>query len=352
VAGQRPPSIVARLGPIGRIGPGLLAAAVVATAARLAATVVPHEISEVTLAILIALVVGGRPAIHAARFQPGLRLASNRLLRLGIILIGARLSIQQVAAIGLPAVVIVVVTMAAALTLVLLLARIAAVDDRLAILLAVGAAVCGNTAVVATTPVIRARPRDTAYAVATVTLFGTIAVIVYPLIGHLTHLGDAAFGLWSGIAINDTSQVLGASRAYSPDANEIATVVKLIRNALMAPLLIGIAWTWVRRTGVAGDPRGGVRRAVPWFVLGFLALAALRSGGVIDAPLAASLDVVAGAVILVALSAVGLSVRLENLREVGPRPILVGLGAALLIGTATILAITTFGLANGLAVGP
>jgi uncharacterized integral membrane protein (TIGR00698 family) len=225
-----------------------------------------------------------------------------------------------------------------------------AVDGRLAILLAVGAAVCGNTAVVATSPVIGARPRDTAYAVATVTLFGTIAVFAYPLIGHAAHLGDPVFGLWSGIAINDTSQVVAASAAYSPGAFEVATVVKLIRNALMAPLLLGIAWAWGRRTGEAGDTRTGLRRAVPLFVLGFLALSALRSVGVVDAGLATTFEAIARALVLVALAAVGLSVRLDDLRRVGPKPLLVGLGVALVIGVVTIVAITGLGLADGLVV--
>jgi len=258
--------------------------------------------------------------------------------------------VQQVAAIGLPAAAIVVVTMAAAFVVVLALARVAAVDGRLGMLLAVGAAVCGNTAIVATSPVIGARSRDTAYAVATVTVFGTIAVLAYPLIGHAARLGDAVFGLWSGIAINDTSQVLGASSAYSPGAAHVATVVKLIRNALMAPLLIGIAWGWNRRTGVAGETRAGVRRALPVFVLGFLGMSALRTVGLIDRGLADALDVVAPSLILVALSAVGLNVRLEELRSVGARPLLVGLAAAMIIGAATILAIVTFGLADGLPV--
>jgi uncharacterized integral membrane protein (TIGR00698 family) len=240
--------------------------------------------------------------------------------------------------------------MAAAITIVLALSRVASVDATLATLLAVGMSVCGNTAVVATSPVIAARPRDTAYAVATVTLFGTIALLAYPLIGHAVGMADPVFGLWSGIAINDTSQVIGASGAYSPGALEIATVVKLIRNAVMAPLILGIAWAWSRRTGAAGDTRAGLHRAVPLFVLGFLALAAIRSAGVIDANLASQLEVVARALILVALAAVGLNVRLEELGEVGPRPLLVGLGAAVIVGAASILAIVTFGLASGLAV--
>ena len=331
--------------------PGLAAAIGVALVARVATTFLPAVVSEVTIAILIGLVLGRLPAARSAALAPGLKVAAERLLRLGIVLLGAKLGIDQIAGIGLPAAAVIAVTMAAALLVVLGLSRAAAVDGRLAVLLAVGAAVCGNSAVVATSPVIGARPRDTAYAVATVTLFGTIAVFAYPLIGHAAGFGDAVFGLWAGIAINDTSQVVAASSAYSPGAFEVATVVKLIRNALMAPLLLGIAWTWHRRTGVAGDTRAGLRRAVPVFVLGFLALSALRSVGAIDAPLAATLESIARALILVALSAVGLNVRVEDLRAVGPRPLLIGLGAALIIGVATILAITTFGLADGLVVG-
>ncbi len=334
-----------------RYGPGLLLAVGVAAVARLLTTVLPSVVSEVTIAILIGLVVGRLPAVRSAVFAPGLKVAAERLLRLGIILLGAKLSVTEIAGIGLPALAIIVVTMAAALTIVLVLSRMAAVDGRLAVLLAVGAAVCGNTAVVATSPVINARPRDTAYAVATVTLFGTIAVFAYPLIGHAAQLGDAVFGLWAGIAINDTSQVVAASAAYSPGAFEVATVVKLIRNALMAPLLLGVAWTWNRRTGVAGDTRAGLRRAVPLFVLGFLALSALRSVGVIDVGLANTLETIARSLVLVALAAVGLNVRLEDMRSVGPKPLLVGLGAALAIGVATILAITGLGLGNGLAIG-
>lgn len=335
---------------VARFGPGVLVAVAVAAMARVATTFLPPVVSEVTVAILIGLVVGRVSAVRSAPFAPGIRLAAERLLRLGIILLGARLSVSQIAGIGLPAVAIIVVTMTAALTIVLALSRMAAVDGRLAVLLAVGAAVCGNTAVVATSPVINARPRDTAYAVATVTLFGTIAVFAYPLIGHAARFGDAVFGLWAGIAINDTSQVVAASAAYSPGAFEVATVVKLIRNALMAPLLLGIAWAWNRRTGDAGDTRAGLRRAVPLFVLGFLALSALRSVGVIDPALANTLESTARSLILVALAAVGLNVRLEELRSVGPRPLLVGLGAAVAIGAATILAISAFGLASGLVV--
>jgi uncharacterized integral membrane protein (TIGR00698 family) len=322
----------------------------VAAVARLATTFLPPVVSEVTVAILLGIVVGRLPVLRGSTLGPGLKVAAETLLRLGIVLLGAKLSVQQIAGIGLPAAAIIAVTMAAALTLVLFLSRLAAVDSRLAILLAVGAAVCGNTAIVATAPVISARSRDVAYAVATVTLFGTVAVFVYPLIGHTAHLGDAVFGLWAGIAINDTSQVVAASAAYSPGAFEVATVVKLIRNALMAPLLVAVAWLWNRRTGSRGDAATGLRRAVPVFVIGFLALSAMRSAGAIDAGLATNLEVAARALILVALSAIGLNLRVAELRSIGPKPLTIGLTAALVIGTCTILAIVTFGLANGLSI--
>ncbi|HEY8987510.1 MAG TPA: putative sulfate exporter family transporter, partial [Candidatus Limnocylindrales bacterium] len=177
-----------------RITPGLLTAIAIAAIARLATTLLPTVVSEVTVAILIGLVVGRLPVVRAAALGPGLQFAAEKLLRLGIVLLGAKLSVEQIAGIGLPALAIIAVTMAVALSLVLVLSRLAAVDSRLAVLLAVGAAVCGNTAVLATAPVISARARDVAYAVATVTVFGTIAVFVYPLIGHTARLGDAVFG--------------------------------------------------------------------------------------------------------------------------------------------------------------
>lgn len=346
-----------RVGDIGRrlpawrlFLPGLLLAVAVAASARLIGANLPPVISEVTIAVVLGLLLGRLPGVDSAPLRPGLRLAAERCLRLGIVLLGARLSVEQVAGIGLPAAAVIAITMAVVLALVLGLSRIASVEPHLAVLLAVGAAVCGNSAVIATAPVIGARPRDVAYGVATVTLFGTVAVLAYPFIGHLLAMSDARFGLWSGIAINDTSQVVAASSAYSAGAFEVATVVKLIRNALMAPLLLAIAWTWTRRTGEAGDTRAGLRRAFPLFILGFLALSGLRSIGAIGPEVAALLEVAARALILVALAAVGLSVRFGELRSIGWRPLLVGLGAAVAVGAGTLVAILGLGLADGLRV--
>ena len=330
--------------------PGLAAAIVVALIARVVTGFLPAIVAEVTVAILIGIVVGTVAGPRMATLTAGLAFASQRVLRLGIILLGARLSLGEIARIGLPATGVIVITMAASLAIVLTVSRLVHIEGRLAVLIAVGSAVCGNTAIVATAPVIGARARDVAYAVATITLFGTLAVFLYPAVGRAIALPQPSFGLWAGIAVHDTSQVIATSAAYGPQALDVATVVKLIRNALMAPLLILIATGWAARGGDAvGSARRGVRRAVPLFVLGFLALAALRTVGLLDAQQAAALDVAARALILVALAAVGMSIHLGELRETSWRPLAVGFTVALVVGLGSLVAIVTLGL--GTAIG-
>jgi uncharacterized integral membrane protein (TIGR00698 family) len=332
------------------LAPGLTAAIAVALVARLVTGFLPAIVAEVTVAILLGLVVATVAGTRVAPLKPGLAFASQRVLRSGIILLGARLSLGEIARIGLPATGVIVITMATSFAIVLLVSRLVRVEGRLAILIAVGSAVCGNTAIVATAPVIGARARDVAYAVATITLFGTLAVFLYPAIGRALIVPQPSFGLWAGVAVHDTSQVIATSAAYGPQALDVATVVKLIRNALMAPLLFVIAMGWAARGADAiGSARRGVRGAVPLFVLGFLFLAALRTAGVLDSQQAAKLDVIARSLILVALAAVGMSIHLGELRETSWRPLAVGFAVALIVGLGSLVAIMTLGL--GAAIG-
>jgi uncharacterized integral membrane protein (TIGR00698 family) len=190
---------------------------------------------------------------------------------------------------------------------------------------------------------VKADEREVSFAVATITLFGTLAVFLYPLLGSALHLSDATFGVWTGLAVNDTSQVVAASAAYSPLARDIATVVKLVRNTLMAPLMVLIAFGWNRMANGTIDHaevRQGALKAVPLFVFGFLVLALLRTVGLLDASNARLLDEGAKVCILLALAAVGLSTRLGLLRAIGPSPLLLGLGAGALLATVSLVALT------------
>ncbi len=321
--------------------PGILAAVAVAAVARLGASFLPPALSEVLVAVLLGIVVANSGLLPAS-VTPGLRLAVHRILRLGIILLGARLSLGDVAQIGAGALGLVALTMTVGFAVALAGGRAARLPRRLALLIGVGTAVCGNSAIVATAPVIDAEEREVTFAVATITLFGTLAVFAYPLVGHALGLSSALFGVWSGVAVNDTSQVVAASAAYSPEARDIATVVKLVRNTLMAPLIVLIAWWWGRYARVEGERvRSSALRAFPLFVLGFLFMALLRTAGVIDRALAAQIDQAATACILVALAGVGLSTKLGHMRAIGPRPFYVGFAAAVIMAVLSLVALET-----------
>ncbi len=329
-----PPTGAIMLGRTRRAAPGLGAAALVAALAIAAARVLPPTIGPVLVAVILGLLIGNLAPLPAAA-GPGLGIASKRILRLGVVLLGARLTVADVVSIGGPAIGVVAVCMIAAFASVMIGSRVMGVPPRLAVLLGVGTAVCGNSAIVATAPIIDAEHREISFAVATITIFGTLALLAFPVIALFVDMPDRVFGFWAGLSINDTSQVLAAGAAYSPEALEVATVVKLVRNAFMAPLILLIAWWAAHRPDAGTRPGRDVRRAAfkafPLFLVGFLALAALRSVGALSDEVAAIFAQAATVFITVAIAAVGLSTRIGELRRVGPGPFLVGSGAAITI---------------------
>lgn len=339
--------------------PGLLLVLALALFSRflhgfISQPVLSKSISEILIAVLLGLLVGNLwrlgESLHA-----GARFALNRLLRLGIILLGLRLSLQDVAATGLTALGLVVLCIGAALGMAWLAGRLFRVPPKLAALIGVGTAICGNTAIVATAPVLQADEEEMGFAVATITLFGLLAVIFYPLIGHALGLSERAFGLWAGTAVNDTSQVVAVSAIYSPLSLDVATVVKLTRNTLMAPLIIlfGLVYTRALNRPMNGSAaRFDWRKLIPGFVLGFLAMALVRTLGVAAGLLPQSVsqpgelqtaaaflktvDEISKFLILMALTGVGLNTRLASLRRLGLKPLLVGTSVALLLAALSL----------------
>ena len=329
-----------------KILPGLLLAVAVAAVARLVGWLLPAVVSEILVAILLGLLVANVWSLPASA-GPGLRFVVQKVLRAGIVLLGARFYLADVARIGGDAIGLIVLCMTVALGFALLVGNRLRLPPRLALLIGVGTAVCGNSAIVATAPVIKADEREVGFAVGTITLTGTMALFLYPLIGHMLNLSDAAFGVWSGVAVNDTSQVVATSAAYSAVARDVATVVKLVRNALMAPLIMLIAWWWSRSAAAPGATSSGSwLKAIPPFVLMFLGMALLRSVGLIPAGLVRPLDEAAKACILVALAGIGLQTKLQEMRAVGAAPFFLGVGTAALLATLSLLAILALGMAS------
>jgi uncharacterized integral membrane protein (TIGR00698 family) len=309
--------------------PGLLIVAAVAGVARVVGGYLPKTISEVLVAIVLGMVLANLLPLPAAT-KTGTKFAVQKLLRAGIVLLGARLSLQDLVATGLPAVAVVAVLMAVALAFTLGVGHLLGLPRRLCLLIGVGTAVCGNTAIIATAPVVQAEEREVGFAVATITLMGTLAVLLYPTIGHALDMAPALYGAWAGVAVNDTSQVVAAGAAYGEEALQTATVVKMVRNTLMAPLIVGIAFAFGRGAGAA---KAGAKGAFPLFVLGFLGMAALNSTGLIPKDVARWCTQAASVLILCALAGVGLSTLVRDLMKNGVKPLLLGVGASILTAT-------------------
>lgn len=345
--------------------PGLAFTILVALAARLIHRALPPtaatSLGEVIFAVVLGLLIGNFVALPAA-LKPGIRFSFHTLLRVAIVLLGAGFSFAQVLAIGVKALVMVVILMSVALAAAHLLGRLAGVPGKLATLIGIGTAVCGNSAIVAAAPVIRAKDEDVSFAVATNTLFGTLAVLFYPVIGKVFHFSDAAFGTWAGTAVNDTSQVVATGFAYSDAAGRVATAVKLTRNALMGLVIVGAGLAYSRSNeqeeGGSGRTQTSfwirLKQSFPLFVVGFLLMALLNTFGVFTslsiqthAKVGSIFNEIAKAMILVALAGVGLSTRIEAMRKTGIRPFLIGFTVAVATSGVSLLLIRLLGPARG-----
>jgi uncharacterized integral membrane protein (TIGR00698 family) len=238
-------------------------------------------------------------------------------------------------------------------TLVVALVLAALVGSRLGLgrdirtLIGVGTAICGASAIAATDAVISAPEADVSYAMATIFTFNVIAVLTFPLIGHLLGMSQHSFGLWAGTAINDMSSVVAASSVFGHLARNYAVVVKLTRTLMIIPIVIGLAtWRAGREHGPSGAPASAAKprwvKLVPWFIAWFVAAAALNTLHGIPSGWHGGLSEAATILITAALAAIGLSTRVRDIRQTGPRPLILGaiLWAAVAITSLSIPAAT------------
>jgi uncharacterized integral membrane protein (TIGR00698 family) len=278
-----------------------------------------------------ALVGGGLLALTLGNPLQGRTQAwTHRLLPLAVVSLGADMNLRAVARAGLHGLGYTILSIALVLALGWWLARLLKVERDAGLLIAVGTAICGGSAIAAVAPVLRARAHDTTVALATVFLLNAVALVVFPPLGHLTHLSQDAFGLWAALAIHDTSSVVGAGLAYGPRALEVATTVKLARALWIVPLTLLIGW-WMARRGAATPDAPPVKR--PWFIAGFLAMAALVT--FIPALHTAGhlVALAARRALVLTLFLIGAGLSRDALRSVGFRPFLQGVLLWLLVGS-------------------
>lgn len=293
--------------------------------------------------MIIAIVLG--IAFHnligtPARAKPGVTFSLRRILRFAIILLGLQITVQQAAEVGVSGIAVVATALIACFAFTTWLGRQIGVDRKLAELIAAGTSICGASAVIATNTVTDAPDEDVAYAVACVTVFGSLAMITYPVLAGLLHLSPRAFGLWAGSSIHEIAQVVAAAFQGGPDAGRLATIAKLTRVAMLAPLVISLGvWRRYQHSGHAHAHRV----PLPWFVLGFVALAGFNSLVSVPAPLHQQAATVTTFLLSTALAAMGLETDIGKLRAKGLRPLLLGLVAFLFVGGFSLMLVELSG---------
>ncbi len=269
-------------------------------------------------------------------WQAKTRLWTHRLLPLAVVGLGADMNLRTVAKAGLHGLGYTALSLALVLALGWWLARLLKVGRDAGLLISVGTAICGGSAIAAVAPVLRAKEQEISVALATVFLLNAAALVLFPPIGHWADLSQEAFGLWSALAIHDTSSVVGAGLAYGPRALEVATTVKLARALWIVPLTLGIGWL-VARCGEAAPGAPPMKK--PWFIAGFLAMAALVTfvpALVWPGHLVAAM---ARRVLVLTLFLIGAGLSREALRSVGLRPFLQGLLLWLIVGALGLCAV-------------
>lgn len=281
--------------------------------------------SPMILATLLGMVFHnliGAPAVT----KPGITFSLKRILRLGIILLGLQLAATQVVEVGFVGASVILATLFATFVFTKWFGHVIGVDHRLAELIAAGTSICGASAVIATNTVTQGSDEDVAYAVACVTVFGSLAIFLYPLLPTVLHLNAAAFGLWSGSSIHEIAQVVAAAFQDGERAGQVATIAKLTRVMMLAPLVISLGFIAARRAAHAND--GSKRKAppMPWFVLGFIGLVVLNSVIKIPAQPKQWIVVATTALLSMALAAMGLETDFRKLQAEGLKPL--GLAAA------------------------
>jgi len=314
--------------------PGIALCTALAVFAWLLGRVFPLAGAPV-LGILLGMILANLnlPFI-SGKLKPGTGVASKKALQAAIVLLGFQMNLRTVFELGGHALLLIAIATTAALLTAYIAGRAIGIRGNEQTLIGVGTAICGGSAIAAVSPILNAKDDEVARSIATIFLFNVIAAFSFPLLGHLFGMTDHHFGMWAGSAINDTSSVVAASFAYSETAGISATVVKLTRTLMIIPFCILLS---IRQTRKTKDMDSGfhLHKVFPWFVLGFIIASLLRSMGIIPLEATVFWGDMGRFLIVIAMTAIGLSCNIRDLIQKGSKPILLGACCALITAVAT-----------------
>jgi uncharacterized integral membrane protein (TIGR00698 family) len=270
------------------------------------------------------------------RAKAGITFGLKRLLRLAIILLGLQLTATQVAEVGGAGIGIIAASLVGTFVFTKWFGRIIGVERKLAELIAAGTSICGASAVIATNTVTQAPDEDVTYAVACVTVFGSLSMFLYPMLPALLHLDPHSYGLWAGASIHEIAQVVAATFQDGRAAGEFGTIAKLSRVMLLAPMVITLGLYTARQQVAHGRNHARQKPPLPWFVLGFVALVGLNSVIALPAQPKAWIVQFTTFLLSVALAAMGLETDVRKLKAKGLAPLLLGAASWLFIALVSL----------------
>ena len=300
-----------------------------------------HGFSALTLAIVLGMLVGNTvyPLVPrlAAASGAGVNVSKQNLLRLGVVLYGLRLTVQDIGHVGIAGVAIDALVLGSTFALACFIGtRWLGLDRKTAMLIGAGSSICGAAAVMAAEPVVKARAEQVTVAVATVVVFGTLAIFLYPALFELNQHwalipgGANGFGIYAGSTIHEVAQVVAAARSVGPDAANSAVIAKMVRVMMLAPFLVMLS-AWLARddkrhahTSAATGQAPG-KLAVPWFAFGFVAVVMFNSLQWLPASVVAVTTEIDTALLAMAMAALGLSTHIGAIRKAGAKPLLLAL---------------------------
>lgn len=316
--------------PYSRVMPGITLVMII-TAAAYGIRTLPFvsALSPMIGAIVIGILFANTMMVPS-NAAPGIALVGKQMLRLAVALLGLQLTLSQVFEIGVAGMVGLAVLVTATYVVTLIIARILGVDGPLARLIAAGTSICGASAIAAANAVDNTNEDDVAYAIACVTLFGTISMITYPLVGSILAMEPSAYAFWTGASIHEVAQVVAAGFQLGDAAGEFSVVVKLSRVLLLAPLLIVVSLLLARRNRNTGIPIE-LGQIVPVFVAAFTLLMLANSAGLVPETVRTVISQLTPVILTAALAALGLSTRFASLRAKGVLPMFLAAFATIAI---------------------
>lgn len=281
--------------------------------------------SPLIIGIILGMIYANSLRNHLpATWVPGIQFCSKRLLRLGIILYGFRLSFQDVVAVGTPGIVIDAIVVTVTILGGVALGRLLKMDSDTALLTSVGSGICGAAAVLGAESTINTKPYKTAVAVATVVIFGTISMFIYPMVYRMGWLGlsPVEMGIYSGSTLHEVAHAVGAGNAMGDEIASVAIIVKMIRVMMLVPVLAVLAYWVACKARKQGSQAGGGKIAIPWFAVGFLVVIAFNSVVTLPTSVIDTINYIDTFLLTMAMAALGTETSFDKFKKAGPKPFL------------------------------